>query len=704
MASLASDCQKRKATKFDSSTLGAWCNEYPWLEPLDQLLQERHVELLRSFEEWLVKMRVGGVVLDAQSNPEADELMHAGRQESPEPLLPEDTSEAGSASIAAQKLDSNFTRLTSDFDYETRAEKRSLQRQRTRETKFLQNADTKTETSCHRRLVDLVESKSFEGFFAILIITNSFVIGAQVEHSSHYIHSLESPLFFRVLEQLYASFFFLELVLRMAAGGRQFFCSSDMSALFWSYFDILIVGSSVFELVLQIVAAADSGGQDNTSGLTGQAKILRIVRITRVIRVMRVLRVVKFIRALASLISSIFYTLKSLAWSLFLLLMIIYVFGILFADTVISHVADFPQKDELDKTSEEYELYSCFGSLLISMHTLFRSISGGLDWGQQINLLFHIHWVWGYLFLAYIAFCYFAVLNVMTAVFCQRAIESSRYDPDYQIQQMLAEQERCSEICAQLFLILDSIADGTITRAELVEHFDEDAVRALFQSLDLVASDPWALFKLLDAEGNGDIDYGEFMAGCMKMRGPAKAVDIAWMMHENKRLKQHVTSLSTLCHTLAMDMQGITTSLDGLRATVISNHGMPTCREPEVASKTEMGKESEEYEEDDEDTENDRCSGQTKTDEEDSGDTPRPPVLLLGNPPGPPPEFSPDDMAGLRAAGFAIQPEKKRCTSWQRQARQPDLRQRGLTADAEDIHYDVGPELQVQLPGTLPGA
>ena len=51
----------------------------------------------------------------------------------------------------------------------------------------------------------------------------------------------------------------------------------------------------------------------------------------------------------------------------------------------------------------------------LSMHTLFRSVTGGLDWGEMADLLVDIDWVWGYFFTGYIAFSYFAVLNVITA-------------------------------------------------------------------------------------------------------------------------------------------------------------------------------------------------------------------------------------------------------------------------------------------------
>jgi hypothetical protein len=31
------------------------------------------------------------------------------------------------------------------------------------------------------------------------------------------------------------------------------------------------------------------------------------------------------------------------------------------------------------------------------MHTLFRSVTGGVDWGEMANLLIYINWIWGYL-------------------------------------------------------------------------------------------------------------------------------------------------------------------------------------------------------------------------------------------------------------------------------------------------------------------
>eukprot|EP00439_Symbiodinium_sp_Y106_P013421 s3814_g1.t3 len=82
--------------------------------------------------------------------------------------------------------------------------------------------------------------------------------------------------------------------------------------------------------------------------------------------------------------------------------------------------------------------------------------------------------------------------------------------------------------------------DGAITLSEMEQFFNDEEVRAMFQSLDLTARDSWTLFKLLDEEGNGDINLSEFIDGCLRLRGPAKALDIACVMDESRRIKRKV--------------------------------------------------------------------------------------------------------------------------------------------------------------------
>jgi len=452
--------------------------------------------------------------------------------------LPSPRSERRKAGVKKRRWNVNTIPLMEEEEYEALADERS--RRRAARTASPDDADIKevpkleTWTS---RLANWVKSKSFEGIFAAVIFSNALFLGISLEYESGHI-GLDTPPIFKVFDLTYAALFSIELLLKIWVYGRSFFCEGDRGLLFWNYLDLTIVCTSFIEVIFDILLLVQA--DDGSDTRIAPTNLLRVIRIVRVLRVMRVIKVVKFISGLTSLISSILSTLKSLLWSLLLLMMVIYVFGILFTDTAVGYIS-LKGIQSVVEGSTEAELLTHFGSLHLSMHTLFRSVTGGVDWGDMANLLIYVNWIWGYFFTGYIAFSYFAVLNVMTAVFCKRAIESAEQDEQNIMQRFHEDQRRSRRCIEQLFHIFDGLeADGSITLCELETFFEEDEVRAMFQSLDLSARDSWTLFKLLDEEGNGDINLMEFMEGCLRLRGPAKALDIACVMDESRRIKRRV--------------------------------------------------------------------------------------------------------------------------------------------------------------------
>ena len=118
---------------------------------------------------------------------------------------------------------------------------------------------------------------------------------------------------------------------------------------------------------------------------SGSLRILRILRLARSARGLRVVRLLRFIRPLRLLVFSIAVTLKSLIWSVILLFIIIYLFSILFADANLAH---FTSEGNIPPAIlTDSDLQSHFGSVQISMHTLFRAICGGLEWRHAANSL-----------------------------------------------------------------------------------------------------------------------------------------------------------------------------------------------------------------------------------------------------------------------------------------------------------------------------
>ncbi|CAE7479501.1 CACNA1S [Symbiodinium necroappetens] len=362
-----------------------------------------------------------------------------------------------------------------------------------------------------------LESWWGEGLCALVIFTNCIVIGVEtdvVAQSS----ADKSPEVFSVLDTLYTLVFFAELLVRLSAYGGDFFWGPK--GLFWNYLDVIIVCPSMVQLAIRVIWQSD----DDNGG--GSLTVVRVLRITRVFRVIRVVKVMKFVRSLRQLVESIMHTMKSLAWSMLLLVAIIYVFAIMFTDASIAHMADNPT------SVLNPELSQSWGTLHASMHTLFRAVSGGFDWGGTAAALGDVHWAWMYLFTAYIAFCMFAVLNVMTGIFCQVAVESSRNDPQFLMQHLLAEKDRQTDLIRNLFRIFDRERRGYIALTELEDKFNDETAQGMMGLLEIYPESSWSLFKKLDENADGRLNEDEFVNGIFKLKGVTKSWDVEEILQD----------------------------------------------------------------------------------------------------------------------------------------------------------------------------
>ncbi|CAL1170534.1 unnamed protein product [Cladocopium goreaui] len=166
------------------------------------------------------------------------------------------------------------------------------------------------------------------------------------------------------------------------------------------------------------------------------------------------------------------------------------------------------------------------GSLLATMHTLFGSITGGFTWIEARDAFDEISIIYGFLFEVYIAFCNFAVLNVMTGVFCQSAIESAEKDHELNLESVQSEKEKYFRAVRRLFTQLDENSDGGITKKEFERAWSDPVLQTVFDALEISSTDAWDLFRQLDRDGSGEVDVDEFLEGCMMIKGPARSIDV----------------------------------------------------------------------------------------------------------------------------------------------------------------------------------
>ncbi|CAE7542469.1 Cacna1b, partial [Symbiodinium sp. CCMP2456] len=326
-------------------------------------------------------------------------------------------------------------------------------------------------------------------WLAWVVVTNSIFIGVEA------------------IQWAYTGMFTLELILRICGNGKSFFCCEDWV---WNYLDIFVVplrlqsGAMVWGGLGQGVESRCKTPKPKITttktdtqtpisarmprpltfqGLTSVwEKVADIILRTGVVRLARVLR---FVMALRTLISSIIYTLKSLVWAMILLCLIVYVFAVLFTQAA----GDFLLLDGATLLEPPLEMSTSktrfFGSLQTSMLALFMSIAGGVSWVEVVGELQLLSTGWVFVFIFYIAFTYFAVLNVVTGVFCQSAIDSAQNDQTLVLQAIQAEKQANIEKITNLFKAIDIEETGVITYKMLEDQVNSPEVQTYFEAIGL---------------------------------------------------------------------------------------------------------------------------------------------------------------------------------------------------------------------------
>mmetsp|Transcript_18033 Transcript_18033/g.37833 ORF Transcript_18033/g.37833 Transcript_18033/m.37833 type:complete len:178 (+) Transcript_18033:2-535(+) len=155
----------------------------------------------------------------------------------------------------------------------------------------------------------------------------------------------------------------------------------------------------------------------------------------------------------------------------------------------------------------------------------------------------------------YFSFIYFAILNVVTGVFCSSAIESASEDAGMLIVDHMRKTEEYAAKLTNLFKQIDADNSDTISILEFEENFGDPEVKALFQTLGIDEDKAWKLFEILDENEDGEIHVEEFVSRCFKLRGSAQRLDTERIYAVMKRQSAQLDDISGYVNDL---LRGIT--------------------------------------------------------------------------------------------------------------------------------------------------
>mmetsp|Transcript_41346 Transcript_41346/g.105184 ORF Transcript_41346/g.105184 Transcript_41346/m.105184 type:complete len:694 (+) Transcript_41346:132-2213(+) len=402
----------------------------------------------------------------------------------------------------------------------------------------LQASDEHPMERARRILGACVVSTAFELTSALLIIMNVVVLGIEAESMARS-SAMASSLNFRLAERFFCIAFSIEVLLRIFVQRLEFFKGYEF---LWNMLDLIAILLQIADIVGdEVLLAMADGSIDNNSTVMPGTNTVRIIRIFKLARIVIVLRSFRYVKELRTIIISLVGTMRTLIWTGVLLLVVIYIVAVSLTQVVTYHLATV--ESELERSA----LQKHFGSVGRAVLVLFQAISNGIDWDEMVDPLMRYISPWlAVPICLYVVFGIFALMNIVTGVFVESAMESGK-----------KEKERfLLHTVRRLFQATDNDHSGDISWKEFKQKLQHPDMRAYFKIIDVDIDEAEDLFKLIDIDDSGAIDPEEFVNGCVRLQGPAKAIDLATLMHEYKQgLKREVTWHKAIAEAFAVLLQ-----------------------------------------------------------------------------------------------------------------------------------------------------
>jgi len=364
-------------------------------------------------------------------------------------------------------------------------------------------------------MVRVIQSASFESFFAAAITINTVFMAVRVQYiglESGF--KMDFPGMERSAEEAwpnadqiltgveysFGALFTGELLFKAVALRRNFFMQA------WNIFDTLIV---VFWFV------------DILSGSNAviNPMLIRLLRLGRLLRILRLVRSMDQFAPLILLIRAMAASVYILLWAMVLLVLVQMIVAMFLSQVLEDYVLDNSKDVEA-----KIEVYTYFGTFTRAMLTTFEMTLG--NWVPACRLLMENVSEWYALFfIVYKLAVGFAMLGVIRGVFLHETFKVAHSDDEVMVMQKRRSSQIFVEKLRLLFIELDDSGDGFVSWEEFDAVISTDRVTEYLSALDLEVGEVHELFKMLD-HGDGQISFDEFLEGVKRLKGEAKSMDL----------------------------------------------------------------------------------------------------------------------------------------------------------------------------------
>ncbi|CAL1142031.1 unnamed protein product, partial [Cladocopium goreaui] len=333
--------------------------------------------------------------------------------------------------------------------------RRTIQDRRARQSRFQPQGD---ETAMDVFFRTFVESSIFELGAGGMIVYSTITMVLEVDQ-------VDVPVLINFSEAMITSFFLTEWITRLHALGRDWLFSLE------NLLDTFIVWvPGVFTVWFLQPIFADSG--------SGFLKTMRIIRMLRLLRLVRGLpglpglpfqdqdrfpRNLRMMQDLWMLVRGLLKSGSTLVSALVLIIFTLYVFGIAAVDLIGK--ADYSGTEE-----DVQEAQQRFFGLWYSMLTLIRFLRADDSQDIMDALMQQQPYIWIFLW-TFTAWAYLVLSNLVTALICNEAFETSKADEADLAKQLMLQKEEEIENLKEMFVELDEDGSGQVTEVEFKNAF-----------------------------------------------------------------------------------------------------------------------------------------------------------------------------------------------------------------------------------------
>jgi hypothetical protein len=237
-----------------------------------------------------------------------------------------------------------------------------------------------------------------------------------------------------------------------------------------------------------------------------------------------------------------------LFWCIVMLMVVFYMFSLVFLHLVAIHLGDSGLPPDSD---EKADILLYFGSALGCMMTLWQAVSGGDDWSNPYNAISLTGSMGAVVFVAFITFTSIALLNIITGLFVESAMQNLSPNREKQALEHEQEEQAYADELKKLCLAVDFDQTKKLTRKQFEDGLRKEKIPRLLMLLGLNKEHVKQFFDALAhytekerirtgsperPRSKQEVDIHGFVQGCMRLRGTATSFDLQLVILEIKEM------------------------------------------------------------------------------------------------------------------------------------------------------------------------